>query len=107
MSSKAKDAGTILRILQVYAPNMESQYEAFLEEVKVALEKATSSESLVLLCDFNGFSDIWVPDRTKGHQDKWVREIIVRDPFVLESFQCTCGHRQGNLERCYWALVAE
>ena len=32
---------------------MESQYEAFLEEVKVALGKATSSESLVLSGDFN------------------------------------------------------
>ena len=32
---------------------MESQYEAFLEEVEVALGKATSSESLVLLGDFN------------------------------------------------------
>ena len=42
-----------LCILQVYAPNIESQYEAFLEEVEVALEKATSSESLVLLGDFN------------------------------------------------------
>ena len=36
-----------------YAPNIESQCEAFLEEVEVALGKATSSESLVLLGDFN------------------------------------------------------
>ena len=42
-----------LCVLQVYAPNMESQYEAFLEEVKDALGKATSSESLVLLGDFH------------------------------------------------------
>ena len=42
-----------LCILQVYAPNVESQYEAFLEEVGVALGKATSSESLVLSGDFN------------------------------------------------------
>ena len=34
-------------------PNIESQHEAFLEEVEVALGKATSSESLVLLGDFN------------------------------------------------------
>ena len=47
-----------LCILQVYAPNIESQYEAFLEEVKVALGKATSSESLVLLGDFNAHVDI-------------------------------------------------
>ena len=37
----------------MYAPNIESQYEAFLEEVEVALGKATLSESLVLLGDFN------------------------------------------------------
>ena len=37
-----------LCILQVYAPNMESQYEAFPEEVEVALGKATSSKFLVL-----------------------------------------------------------
>ena len=42
-----------LCILQVYAPNIESHYEAFLEEVEVALGKATSSESLVLLGCFN------------------------------------------------------
>ena len=52
-----------LCILQVYAPNIESQYEAFLEEAEVALGKATSSESLVLLGDFNAHvgidSAIW------------------------------------------------
>ena len=42
-----------LCILQVYAPNIESQYEAFLEEVEVALGKATLSEPLVLLGDFS------------------------------------------------------
>ena len=42
-----------LCVLQVYAPNIKSQYEAFLEKVEVALGKATSSESLVLLGDFN------------------------------------------------------
>ena len=42
-----------LCISQVYAPNIESQYKAFLEEVEVALGKATSSEFLVLLGDFN------------------------------------------------------
>ena len=43
----------LLCILQVYAPNMDSQYDAFLEEFEVALGKATSLESLVLLGDFN------------------------------------------------------
>ena len=36
---------------------MKSQYEAFLEEVEAALGKATSSESLVLLDDFNAHVD--------------------------------------------------
>ena len=40
-------------MLTGYASTMELQYEAFLEEVEVALGKATSSESLVLLGDFN------------------------------------------------------
>ena len=42
-----------LCILKVYAPNMESHYETFLEEVELALRKATSSESLVLMGNFN------------------------------------------------------
>ena len=37
----------------MYAPNIESQFEAFLKEVEDALGKATSSKSLVLLGDFN------------------------------------------------------
>ena len=45
--------GGFLCILQVYAPNIKSQCEGILEEVEVALGKATSSESLVLLGDFN------------------------------------------------------
>ena len=40
------------RILQVYAPNRKLKYEAFLEEIEVALGKATSSKFLVLLGDF-------------------------------------------------------
>ena len=42
-----------LCVLQVYAPNMKSQYEAFLEEIEVALGKTTSSESLARFGDFN------------------------------------------------------
>ena len=42
-----------LCVLQVYAPDVESQYQAFLEEIEVALGKATSSESLVRLGDFS------------------------------------------------------
>ena len=41
-----------LCILQVYAPNAEAQYQSFLDEVDVALQKITSAESIVL-GDFN------------------------------------------------------
>ena len=58
MSSKARLQERSLCILQVYAPNMKSQYKAFLEKIEVALGKATSSESLVLLGDFNAHVDI-------------------------------------------------
>ena len=40
-------------ILQVYAPNMEKQYQPFLDEVSDALQKLTASESVILLGDFN------------------------------------------------------
>ena len=55
---KLKLQKQFLCIVQVYAPNIESHYEAFLEEVEVALGKATSSESFVLLGDFNAHVDI-------------------------------------------------
>ena len=47
-----------LCILQVYAPNIESQYITLLEGVEVAFGKATSSESLVFLGDFNAHMGI-------------------------------------------------
>ena len=40
-------------ILQVYAPNACKQYQPFLDEVSDALQKVTSSESIILLDDFN------------------------------------------------------
>ena len=42
-----------LCILLVYAPNAEVQYQPFLDEVGVALQKVTSAESIILLGDFN------------------------------------------------------
>ena len=42
-----------LCVLQVYASNNEAQYQPFLDEVGVALQKVTSTESIVLLSDFN------------------------------------------------------
>ena len=47
----------LLCILQVYAPNTETQYQPFLDEIGVALQKITSAESIILLGDFN---DMWV-----------------------------------------------
>ena len=55
LSSEAKAAGTIsvyLAGVRTYS-NIKSQYQVFLEEGEVALGKATSSEFLVLLGDFN------------------------------------------------------
>ena len=37
----------------MYAPNAEAQYQPFLDEVGVALQKVISAESIILLGDFN------------------------------------------------------
>ena len=37
----------------MYALNAEAQYQPFLDEVGIALQKVTSAESVVLLGDFN------------------------------------------------------
>ena len=37
----------------MYASNAEAQYQLFLDELDVALQKVTSAESIVLLGDFN------------------------------------------------------
>ena len=42
-----------LCILQVYSLNAEAQYQPFLHEVDVALQKVTSAELIVQLSDFN------------------------------------------------------
>ena len=42
-----------LRILQVYVPNSEAQYQPVLDEVGFASQKVTSTKSIVLLGDFN------------------------------------------------------
>ena len=45
-------------ILQMYASNAtEAQYQPFIDEVSVALQKVTSAESIVLLGDFMGTDD--------------------------------------------------
>jgi exonuclease III len=42
-----------LALIQVYAPNLESEYAAFLEEVSLALETLPTTDSIMLLGDFN------------------------------------------------------
>jgi exonuclease III len=42
-----------LSLVQVYAPNLEAEYAAFLDEVDAALEKVPNTESFILMGDFN------------------------------------------------------
>ena len=51
-----------LCVLLVYEPNAEAQYQPFLDEVGVALQKVTSAESIFLLGDFN--ADVGTDDKT-------------------------------------------
>ena len=37
----------------MYAPNAKAQYQPFLNEVSVALQKVTCAKSIVILSDFN------------------------------------------------------
>ena len=46
-----------LCVLQLYAPNAETKYHPFLHKVGVALQKVTSTESIVILGDFNAHVD--------------------------------------------------
>ena len=47
---------------QVYVPNAEAQYQPFLDEVVIALQKVTPAESIVLLSDFN--ANVGTDDKT-------------------------------------------
>ena len=42
-----------LNFVQVYAPNRESEYESFLEELEGCLGEILDSEPVMLFCDFN------------------------------------------------------
>ena len=42
-----------LCLLQVYAPNTVSEYQVFVDEVNDALQRVRSTESIILLGDFN------------------------------------------------------
>ena len=46
----------------MYAPNAKAQYQPFLDEVGVTLQKVTSAESIVLLGDFN--AHVGIDDKT-------------------------------------------
>ena len=50
---KLKLDGQALCIIQVYVPNSESEYQAFVDEVNDALQRVTITESTILLGDFN------------------------------------------------------
>ncbi|GAB0098907.1 hypothetical protein DMENIID0001_147140 [Sergentomyia squamirostris] len=53
MGLKIQLEKTTLAVVQVYAPNAESEYTAFLMEVEGILEKAAEADDFVLLGDFN------------------------------------------------------
>ena len=76
----------------MYAPNVESQYEAFLEEVEIALGKATSSESLVLFGDFNTHVGINIDNATwKGVIGQHGDPDINKNGKCLRQFCATNG----------------
>ena len=55
---KVKDRS--LCLLQVYASNAVSEYRAFVDDVNDALQRVGSTESTILLVDFNGTdSETW------------------------------------------------
>ncbi|VDP54168.1 unnamed protein product [Soboliphyme baturini] len=42
-----------MTVVKVGAPNLEGEYEAFLEELQCALSEVPNTESLILMGDFN------------------------------------------------------
>jgi hypothetical protein len=50
---KLKLPNTILTLVQVYAPNLEAEYAAFLDEVDDALQRVADTESVLIMGDFN------------------------------------------------------
>ena len=70
-----------LRILQVYAPNAETQYQPFLDKAGIAIQKVKSAESIVLLGNFNAHV---------GTDDKTWKGVIGRqgDSDINKSGSC-------------------
>ena len=50
---KLKVLDRSLCLLQVYAPNAMSEYQAFVDEINDALLRVSATESTVLMGDFN------------------------------------------------------
>ena len=50
---KLKVLDRSLCLLQVYAPNATTEYQAFVDEVNGALLRVSSTESIALMGDFN------------------------------------------------------
>ncbi|VDP09220.1 unnamed protein product, partial [Soboliphyme baturini] len=42
-----------MTLVQVYAPNLEGEYDTFLKEVQCALSEVPNTESQILMGDFN------------------------------------------------------
>ena len=70
-----------LCILQLYAANAKAQYQSFLDEVGVALQKGIHAESIVQLADFNA---------QVGIEDKIWKNVIGRqgDSDIDRSGRC-------------------
>ena len=60
---KLKVLDRSLCLLQIYAPNATSEYQAFVDEVNDALLRVSATESTVLMGDFNAHvgtdTDTW------------------------------------------------
>ncbi|VDP11074.1 unnamed protein product [Soboliphyme baturini] len=44
-----------LILVQVYEPNLEGEYDTFLEEVQYALSEVPNTKFLILMGDFNAY----------------------------------------------------
>ena len=72
---KLKVLDRSLCLLQVYAPNATSEYQAFVDEVNDALLRVSATESTVLKEDFNrgGVEDTKLEAKAKAKDTKKIR----------------------------------
>ncbi|VDP54612.1 unnamed protein product [Soboliphyme baturini] len=66
-----------MTLVQVYASNLEGEYDTFLEEVQCALSEVSNTESLILMGDFNAHVGVDV--------EKWNGVIEKNGPSDLNS----------------------